>query len=71
VDGLPPNTAYFLDPSARREQETQVRVQLQRAFGEHVLVAARWTRTRNRSTADVFDYTRNVFGLSVRIGWGD
>jgi len=71
VDGLPVNTAYFLDASARREQETQVRVQLQRAFGEHVLVAARWSRTRNRSTADVFDYTRNVFGLSVRIGWGD
>jgi len=64
------NTAYFLDPSARREQETGVRVQLQRAFGEHVLVSARWSRTRNRSTADVFDYTRNLFGVSVRIGWG-
>lgn len=64
------DTAYFLDPSARREHETQVRVQLQRAWGQHVLVAARWTRTRNRSTADVFDYTRNLFGLSVRIAWG-
>ena len=65
------DTAYFLDPSARREHETQVRVALQRAWGEHVLVAARWTRTRNRSTADVFDYTRNLFGLSVRIAWGN
>ena len=65
-----PNTAYFLDHRARREQETGVRVQLQRAFGEHVILAARWSRTRNRSTADVFDYTRNVFGLSLRIGWG-
>ncbi len=64
------NTAYFLDPDDRREHETGVRVQLQRAFGEHVLVAARWSRTRNRSTADVFDYTRDLFGLSVRIGWG-
>ena len=64
------DTAYFLDPSARREQETGVRVQVQRAFGEHVLLSARWSRTRNRSTADVFDYTRNLFGVSVRIGWG-
>lgn len=64
------NTAYFLDHRARREQETGVRVQLQRAFGEHVLLSARWSRTRNRSTADVFDYTRNVFGLSLRVGWG-
>ncbi len=65
-----PGVAYFLDHRARREQETNVRVQLQRAFGEHVLVAARWSRTRNRSTADVFDYSRDLFGLSVRIGWG-
>lgn len=64
------NTAYFLDPRARREQETGVRVQLQRAFGEHVLLSARWSRTRNRSTADVFDYTRDLFGVSLRIGWG-
>ena len=70
VEDAPPNTAYFLDPSQRREQETSVRVQLQRAFGEHVLVAARWSRTRNRSTADVFDYTRDLFGFSIRIGWG-
>lgn len=65
-----PDTAYFLDHRARREQETTVRVQLQRAFGEHVLLSARWSRTRNRSTADVFDYTRDLFGLSLRIGWG-
>ncbi len=65
-----PDTAYFLDHRARREQETGVRVQLQRAFGEHVLLSARWSRTRNRSTADVFDYTRDLFGLSLRIGWG-
>ncbi|MEZ4334219.1 MAG: tetratricopeptide repeat protein [Myxococcota bacterium] len=64
-------TAYFLDNSARREQETGVRVVLQRAFGEHVLVAARWSRTRNRSTADVFDYARDLVGVSVRVGWGN
>lgn len=61
---------YFLDPSNRREHEASVRVQLQRSFGKHVLVAARWARTRNYSTADVFDYARDVFGVSVRVGWG-
>lgn len=62
---------YFLDDSPRREHETGVRVRLERAFGEHVVVSTRWTRTRNRSTADVFDYTRDLFGISVRIGLGD
>jgi len=70
VRDTPPDTAYFLSASARREQETAVRVQLQRAFGEHVLQSARWTRTRNRSTSDVFDYTRDLFGVSLRFGWG-
>ncbi|MBK7950871.1 MAG: tetratricopeptide repeat protein [Deltaproteobacteria bacterium] len=65
-----PDTAYFLDGSARREHETNVRIALQRAFGRHVLVSARWSRTRNRSTADVFDYTRDLVGVSVRLGWG-
>jgi len=65
-----PDTAYFLDPSARREHETNVRIALQRAFGKHVLVSARWSRTRNRSTADVFDYTRDLVGISVRVGFG-
>lgn len=64
------DTAYFLDGSARREHETNVRIALQRAFGRHVLVSARWSRTRNRSTADVFDYTRDLVGVSVRLGWG-
>ncbi len=62
---------YFLDHRRRREQETSVRVLLERAFGEHVVVSTRWTRTRNRSTADSFDYTRDLFGLSVRIGFGN
>lgn len=66
-----PDTAYFLDASARREQEAGVRVALQRAFGEHVLVAVRWSRTRNHSTADVFDYARDLVGVSVRVGWGN
>ncbi|MBY0401591.1 tetratricopeptide repeat protein, partial [Myxococcota bacterium] len=35
------DTAYFLDGRDRREQETGVRIALQRAFGEHVLVSLR------------------------------
>lgn len=62
---------YFLDNSRRREQEAGVRVRLERAFGEHVVVSTRWSRTRNHSTADAFDYTRDVFGVSVRIGFGN
>lgn len=65
-----PDTAYFLDGSARREHETNVRIALQHAFGRHVLVSARWSRTRNRSTSDVFDYTRDLVGISIRLGWG-
>lgn len=61
---------YFLDRSDRREHETAVRIALQRAFGEHLLVALRWSRTRNRSTADVFDYDRNLVGISLRVGFG-
>ena len=62
---------YILDNSNRRDQETSIHVRLERAFGEHVLVSTRWTRTRNHSTADVFDYTRDLFGLSVRVGFGN
>ncbi len=67
---IQPGLQYFLNNSARREHETLVRVGLERAFGEHVVVSTRWTRTRNHSNADVFDYTRDLFGLSVRIGLG-
>lgn len=61
---------YPLDSRNRREHETGIRIRLERAFAEHVLVSTRWSRTRNRSTADVFDYTRDLFGISVRIGLG-
>ena len=64
------NQQYFLDISPRNEHETGVRVRLERAIGEHVVVSTRWSRTRNRSTADVFDYTRDLFGVSVRVGLG-
>ncbi len=61
---------YLLDSRDRREHETGVRVRIERAFGEHVVVSTRWSRTRNRSTADVFDYTRDLFGFSIRVGLG-
>ena len=39
-------------------------------YATHLLVTARYSRTRNRSSAEVFDYTRDLFGLSVRVGLG-
>ncbi len=70
---LPPGggVQLGLDAARRREQETFVQLRLERAFGRHVLVAADWSRTRNHSNSDVFDYDRNVVGVSVRIVLGD
>jgi len=71
--GLPPGggVQLGLDAARRREQETFVQLRLERAFGPHVRVAADWSRTRNHSSSDVFDYDRNVLGISVRIVLGD
>ncbi len=71
-DPIPPvlGTPYELDPRNRREQEVGVRVVLERAFGENVLVRARWSRTEVFSTSDVFEYDRDLFGFSVRVGFG-
>jgi len=69
--GTPPDTnLIFLSTRDREEHETGVRISLSRALGEHVLVTTRYSRTRNRSNADVFDYTRDLFGVSVRVGLG-
>ena len=67
---FPDPGATSLDDDDREEHETGVRVSLTRAIGEHVLVTTRYSRTRNRSSADVFDYTRDLFGVSVRVGLG-
>lgn len=71
------NPTVFPDPGTlvpddddREEHETGVRISLSRAIGEHLRVTARYSRTRNRSSAEVFDYTRDLFGLSVRVGLG-
>ncbi len=61
---------YFLDTRARREHESGVRVSLERAIGEQIVVTARYSRTRTRSTADVFSFTRDLFGISIRVGLG-
>lgn len=63
-------TVYFLSGRDREEHETGLRVSLERAIGQHVVLTTRYSRTRNRSNADVFSYTRDLFGVSVRVGLG-
>ena len=65
TEGVP----YFLSGAPRRDHETGLRVALERAFGDSVVLIARYTRTRNRSPSDVFDYTRDLVGLAVRVGF--
>lgn len=65
-----PGNQYFLSNNDREEHETGVRISLERAIGEHVVMTARYSRTRNRSNADVFDYARDLFGVSVRVALG-
>lgn len=64
------NQEYVLSSRNREEHETGVRVSLERAIGESVVVTARYSRTRNRSNSDVFDYERDLFGVSVRVSLG-
>jgi hypothetical protein len=70
--GLVAGRQYGLRGSDRREEELRTVVGLERPLGEHVRVSTRWSYTRNRSTADVFDYRRHVIGayLTVALGGG-
>lgn len=61
---------YALRPRDRRERETGVWVRLTRPITDSIVVTASFRRTRNRSNAEVFDYDRNLYGLSMRIGFG-
>lgn len=70
VAATPVGERYFLDNDDREEHETGVRVSLERAFFERFVLTARYSRTRNRSNVDVFRYTRDLFGLSLRVGLG-
>ncbi len=70
IANTPTGETVVLNDDDREEHETGVRISLSRAFGERVLVTTRYSRTRNRSNADVFDYTRDLFGVSVRVGLG-
>jgi len=63
-------TVVDLGNKDRVEHETGVRISLERAIGEHVVLTTRYSRTRNRSNADVFDYDRNLFGVSLRVALG-
>lgn len=65
-----PGTPVTLSRRNRREQEVGVRVSLERSLTDDVLIRLRYSRTRNISTADVFQYTRDLVGLSVRVGLG-
>ena len=48
---------------ARREHEWRTDVALERALWRGLSIEARWRFQRNRSTAQVFDYSRHVVGL--------
>ena len=61
---------YTLPSRRRREQETGVWVRLERDLIENLTLAAHYRRTRNRSNTEVFDYDRNIFGLSLRFAIG-
>jgi len=61
---------YPLGNRKRRETETGVWVILERQLIESMVLSASYRRTRNRSNAEVFDYDRNVFGLSLKVSFG-
>ncbi len=66
----PSGRQYALQARQRRERETGVWIELDRPIREHVIVSARFRRTRNRSNAEVFDYDQNEVGFSVRVALG-
>ena len=69
-DALVAGRAYALDDEDRRERELRSSVAVERALGEAVRVGAAWRYTRNRSTAEVFDYERHVVGAYLTVGFG-
>ena len=70
ADMLVAGRQYGLSASQRREQELRTEVSLLRPITDRVVLEARWTWNRNRSTASVFDYTRNIVGAYVTFGFG-
>jgi len=69
-DDVEPGRRYPLPGGRRREQEVRVEVVLRRPLGEHLSVAGEWRYTRNHSTADTFDYERNVVGVFLELELG-
>ena len=61
---------YTLPSRQRREREVGIWVRAERELLEHVTLSAHFRRTRNFSNTEVFDYDRNVVGLSIRVALG-
>ena len=53
---------YGLSRSDRRERELRTRLVLGRNLTDSLRVEGRWHHERIRSTADLFDYRRDIFG---------
>lgn len=63
-------SVYALPGGHRREREVRVEVGLSRTFLERFTLAGRWRYVRNHSSAAVYDYDRQVFGIDLRVAFG-
>jgi tetratricopeptide (TPR) repeat protein len=61
------HASTYTDPlfEERREHEWRTDLALERGLWRRLSLEARWRYQRNRSTAQVFDYSRHVVGLYV------
>ena len=57
------DTTFESPPRKRTEHEWRTELALRRALWRQLGLETRWRYQRNRSTADVFDYSRHVVGL--------
>ena len=67
---VPGGVEYGLDRRNRRERLVQARVSLARSLSKNVSVSATYHYSKNRSTADVFDYDRGIVGAYVIMEFG-
>jgi tetratricopeptide (TPR) repeat protein len=57
------DTTFESPPEQRTEHEWRTELALRRSLWRQLGVETRWRYQRNRSTADVFDFSRHVVGL--------
>jgi tetratricopeptide (TPR) repeat protein len=62
-DTVQPGVRYTLDGQDRRDQIWRFDVSLERRLTDTTRVAARYSSVSNDSTAEVFDYNRQIFGI--------